>query len=168
MLQPVNDDPAAQESPTARTPRVLFLCTGNSARSQIAEALLRHLGGDAFDVFSAGSRPRPAIHPLAREAANDLFGLDMAGQHPKGLDEVAGPFDWIISVCDHAADSCPILPSTGSTIRWSLADPAGAPGGDEEKRCAFRQTALELHRRIEAWLASTGVPEGRGSSSRGR
>lgn len=163
MLQPVNEDGAAQES-RIRTPRVLFLCTGNSARSQIAEALLRHLGGDAVDVVSAGSHPRPAIHPMARDVVKDLFGLEMSGQHPKGLDDVAGPFDWIISVCDHAADSCPILPTTGKTIRWSLADPAEVTGSEDETRRAFRQTALELHRRIEAWLQS-GVISGAGRSS---
>ncbi len=127
MLQPVNEERGAQESPATRTPRVLFLCTGNSARSQIAEALLRHLGGDAFEVFSAGSHPRPAIHPMARAAVKDLFGLEMSGQHPKGLGNLSGPFDWIISVCDRAADSCPILPSKGAALRWSLEDPTEAP-----------------------------------------
>ncbi|MEP6768637.1 MAG: arsenate reductase ArsC [Acidobacteriota bacterium] len=163
----MNEDRGTQESRDTRTPRVLFLCTGNSARSQIAEALLRHLGGEAVEVFSAGSRPRPAIHPIAREAVKGLLGLEMSGQHPKGLDDVAGPFEWIISVCDHAADSCPILPSNGETIRWSLADPAEVPGSEEEKRRAFPQTARELHRRIEAWLRSSPIAKARASSSPG-
>lgn len=152
MLQPVTGDREATGGGARARPRVLFLCTGNSARSQIGEALLRHLGGDRFEVLSAGSNPRPTVHPLAREVVKELFGVQMTGQYAKRLDSLPGPFDWIIAVCDDAADSCPVLPATGRPLRWSLEDPAKVTGS-EEKREAFRRTALDLHRRIEEWLS---------------
>ena len=90
---------------------VLFLCTGNSARSQMAETLLRQMSGGRIQVESAGSLPRPEIHPLARKAVKDLFGLDMEGQYPKSLDQFVGQrLDYVISVCDRADASCPIFP----------------------------------------------------------
>ncbi len=150
MLQPLSGD-------GKRRQRVLFLCTGNSARSQIGEALLRDMGGGAFEVFSAGSQPRPSLHPLAREVLRELYGLDLAGQHPKGMNQVPESFDWIISVCDRAADSCPLSPGAGEAIRWSLEDPAEVPGSDEEKKEAFRRTARDLHGRIGAWLRSEAM-----------
>ena len=136
---------------------MLFLCTGNSARSQIGEALLRDMGGDAFEVFSAGSHPRPSIHPLAREVLQELYEIDMAGQRPKGMDQVPDSFDWVISVCDQAADSCPLSPAAGEAMRWSLEDPAAAAGNEGDRREAFRKTARELHGRIEAWLRSEAI-----------
>ncbi|MEP6801528.1 MAG: arsenate reductase ArsC [Acidobacteriota bacterium] len=150
MLQPLSQDGRTRQ-------RVLFLCTGNSARSQIGEALLRDLGGDAFDVFSAGSQPRPFVHPLAGEVLRELYGLDLAGHHPKGMDQVPASFDWIISVCDRAADSCPLAPAAGEPMRWSLEDPAEVTGNDEEKKEAFRRTARDLHGRIGAWLRSEAI-----------
>ena len=90
--------------------RVLFLCSGNSARSQMAEALLRQILRGRVEVFSAGSHPRPEIHRRARETMRSLFGLDMAEQRPNPLDEfVAEPFDYVISVCDQAAEFCPVV-----------------------------------------------------------
>ncbi|MEP7132084.1 MAG: arsenate reductase ArsC [Acidobacteriota bacterium] len=147
-LKGTEDAPATRSGPA----RVLFLCTGNSARSQIGEALLRHMGGESFAVFSAGSQPRASIHPLAREVVRKSYGIDMKGQHPKGIDDLPGPFDWIITVCDRAADSCPLPPPGGGILRWSLEDPADVPGSEEERKEAFRKTARELHRLIAEWL----------------
>jgi protein-tyrosine-phosphatase len=138
--------------------RVLFLCTGNSARSQMAEAILRHLAGDRVAVESAGSDPRPEIHPMAREAIRSLFGLEMEGQHPKSVGGFSGPpFDAVITVCDRAAESCPVFPGAPELIRWSLPDPAAAAGGREAQRLAFENSAKELMRRIRSWLALPAV-----------
>lgn len=134
--------------------RVLFLCTGNSARSQMAEALLRQILRGRVEVFSAGSHPRPEIHPMAREVMRSLFGLEMAGQRPKPLDDFVGePFDYVITVCDKAAESCPAFPGDPERIRWSFEDPAAAEGTEEEKRRAFERTAKDLMGRIRIWLS---------------
>ena len=120
--------------------RVLFICTGNSARSQMDEAILRRLSHGQVEVFSAVSEPRPEIHPLARRAVRDLFGLEMAGQHPKPFDPFLGErFDYVISVCDQAAESCPVFPGAPERIRWSFEDPAKAEGTEDEKRRAFER-----------------------------
>lgn len=138
--------------------RVLFICTGNSARSQMAEALLRNISRGKIDVSSAGSLPRPEIHPMARRTVKDLFGLDMEGQHPKPFDEFLGcHFDYVISVCDRAAESCPIFPGDPERIRWSFEDPAAVEGSEEEKRRAFERTAKDLMGRIRLWLSLPGV-----------
>ena len=137
-----------------RARRVLFLCTGNSARSQMAEAILRHLTRGTVEVESAGSEPRPEIHPLAREAVRKMTGSEMAGQRPKPVSEVLGtPFDFVITVCDRAAEACPTFPGSPKIFRWSLPDPAGVTGTEEEKRRAFEISAGELSRRIRLWLA---------------
>lgn len=134
--------------------RVLFLCTGNSARSQMAEAILRHLAGDRVEAGSAGSAPRPEIHPMAREAIRKLLGLEMTGQRPKAIsDLIGGPFDHVITVCDRAAESCPTFPGAPEVIRWSLPDPAEATGTEEERRRAFENSARDLMQRIRLWLA---------------
>jgi protein-tyrosine-phosphatase len=120
---------------------VLFLCTGNSARSQMGEALLRHMSRGKVEVFSAGSHPRPEIHPLARRAVRELYGLDMAGQRPKQLEEFLGDrFDYVITVCDRAAESCPALPGDPERIRWS-----------------FERTARDLAGRIRLWMSLPAV-----------
>ena len=138
--------------------RVLFLCTGNSARSQIGEALLRHLSGGRIDVASAGSDPKAEIHPLARRVMRDLFGLDLAGQHPKSVDSLAGrTFDFVISVCDRAADSCPIFPGHPEGVRWSLDDPAAVEGTERERVRAFERTAGDLMGRIRTWMSLPAV-----------
>lgn len=134
--------------------RVLFICTGNSARSQMAEALLRQLSHGQVEVFSAGSEPRPEIHPLARQAVRDLFGLEMAGQHPKPFDRFLDQrLDYVISVCDRADAACPIFPGDTERIHWSFEDPAAVEGTEEEKRRAFERTAKDLMGRIRIWLA---------------
>lgn len=138
--------------------RVLFLCTGNSARSQMAEAILRHLAGDRVEAGSAGSAPRPEIHPMAREAIRKLLGLEMTGQRPKAISDLIGRhFDRVITVCDRAAESCPTFPGAPEVIRWSLPDPAEATGTEEERRRAFENSARDLMQRIRLWLALPGV-----------
>ncbi len=105
--------------------RVLILCTGNSARSQMAEGLLRHMAGDRYEVFSAGTRP-VGLNPSAVEAMSEI-GIDISGQRSKSVDEFADQqFDYIITVCDNAKESCPIFPGKGRRIHQSFEDPAAA------------------------------------------
>jgi protein-tyrosine-phosphatase len=138
--------------------RVLILCTGNSARSQMAEALLRHLANGAIEVESAGSTPQPEIHEMARVAVGKLFALDMARQHPKPLANFLGQrFDYVITVCDRAAESCPVFPGAPERIHWSCDDPAAVVGSDTIKQRAFDVVAGELVRRIRLWLSLPAV-----------
>jgi len=138
--------------------RVLFLCTGNSARSQMAEAILRHRTKGKVDVQSAGSDPRSEINPLAREAVKKLFGIEMTGQHPKPMSQFfQESFDYVITVCDRAAESCPTFPGTPEVIRWSLPDPAEGIGSEEEKRRAFESSARDLMQRIRLWFSLPAV-----------
>jgi ACR3 family arsenite transporter len=124
----------------------------------MAEAILRHLTRGAVDVASAGSDPRPAIHPLAREAVRDLLGLEMVGQEPKPLARFFGQrFDAVITVCDRAAESCPTFPGATEMVHWSLPDPAEANGTEDQKRRAFEDVAKELMGRIRLWLALPAV-----------
>ena len=137
--------------------RVLFLCTGNSARSQMAEAILRQLGEGRVQVESAGSHPRPGIHPFAREAVRKVLGLEMTGQHPKSVETfLKDRFDYVVTVCDRAAEVCPTFPGA-EIIRWSLPDPAEASGTDDEKRRAFENSAKDLIQRIRLWLSLPAV-----------
>ena len=138
--------------------RVLILCTGNSARSQLAEAILRHVSKGAVDVESAGTAPQPDIHPMARRAASRLLHLDMAGQHPKSLDRFLGQrFDYVVTVCDRAAESCPVFPGDPERIHWSFEDPAAQNGTDGEKQRAFDQTATQMLSRIRLWLSLPAI-----------
>ena len=137
--------------------RVLFLCTGNSARSQMAEAILRQITKGAVDVESAGSSPKPEINPLAREAVKKILGLEMTGQHPKSMDKFTKErFDYVITVCDRAAEVCPSFPGA-EVIGWSLPDPAEATGSEEEKRRAFEHSARDLIQRIRLWSSLPAV-----------
>ena len=138
--------------------RVLFLCTGNSARSQMAEAILRYLSKGAVDVESAGTMPQPDIHPMARGAVKKLLDLDMDGQRPKTLDRFLDQdFDYVITVCDHAAESCPVFPRGRDRLHWSLEDPAAVIGTADEKQRAFDSTATDLVSRIRRWLSLPAV-----------
>ncbi len=131
--------------------RVLFLCTGNSARSQMAEGLLRTLGGGRFDVHSAGTEPR-GLHPLAVKAMAEI-GVDIAGQHSKGLEGYRDqPFDYIITVCDRARDNCPTFPGDNERVHWSFRDPAEASGTEAEQMVVFRQVRQEISERMRLWL----------------
>ncbi|MEW6352514.1 MAG: arsenate reductase ArsC [Thermodesulfobacteriota bacterium] len=137
------------------TQKVLFLCTGNSARSQMAEAFLRKYAAERFDVSSAGLEPKD-LNPFARQAMEEL-GIDMTGHFSKSLDEFLdkGDFDYLITVCDHAAANCPFFPGSGTRLHWSFEDPASFEGTDEEKLAKFREVRDLIKDRIIVWLAET-------------
>lgn len=127
--------------------RVLFLCTHNSARSQMAEGLLRSLGGDRFEVHSAGT-VATRLRPEAIAAMAEL-GIDISGQASKELAPFIGQsFDRVITVCDQAKESCPIFPGARSTAHWSIDDPAAVAGTDDERLAAFRRARDELRVRV--------------------
>jgi arsenate reductase (thioredoxin) len=131
--------------------RVLILCTGNSARSQMAEGLLRHEAGDRFEVFSAGTKPT-YVRPEAVAVMKELW-LDISGHRSKSVDEFIGqPFDYVITVCDNAKESCPIFPGNVQRLHWSFDDPAAVQGSEEERKDAFRTVRDQLHRRIMFFL----------------
>ncbi len=132
--------------------RVLFLCTGNSARSQMAEAFLRKYGADRFEVYSAGLEPKE-IHPHTRQVLAEV-GMDMAGQYAKDLSLFMGKvhFGYLITVCDRAEERCPIFPGMGLRLHWPFEDPAAAVGTEEEKQAAFRQVRDQIEARVQAWL----------------
>jgi arsenate reductase len=133
--------------------RVLILCTGNSARSQMAEGLLRHLAGDRLDVFSAGTHPG-AVHPLAVRAMA-ARGLDISRHRSKHLREFeTQPFDCVITVCDRAAESCPLFPGPAQRLHWSFPDPAAAEGSEAERLAAFAAVRADLEARLQAWLST--------------
>jgi ArsR family transcriptional regulator, arsenate/arsenite/antimonite-responsive transcriptional repressor / arsenate reductase (thioredoxin) len=127
---------------------VLFLCTGNSSRSQIAEALAEQLSGGAISSASAGSHPKP-LHPNAVRVMRER-GIDISGRRPKHLSEFAAQrFDHVISLCDRVREVCPEFPGAPELIHWSIPDPAREPGSDEETLPAFERTAAELSTRID-------------------
>jgi arsenate reductase (thioredoxin) len=131
---------------------VLILCTGNSARSQMAEGLLRALAGEQFEVWSAGSRPS-TVNPLAIAAMRER-GIDIRHYRSKHLDEfLAQPFDVVLTVCDNAAASCPIFPGPARRIHWSFPDPAAATGDEAERLAVFRQVRDAIEARLRAWLS---------------
>jgi len=133
--------------------RILILCTGNSARSQMAEALLQKRGGPRFHVESAGSQPAARVNPFAIEALQGA-GIDWRGRVPRGLDAVAAQqWDFVVTVCDRAREACPIFPGTPVLAHWGMQDPAEVEGTDEEKRRAFHQAFVLLSRRIDLFLA---------------
>jgi len=123
--------------------KVLFLCTGNSARSQMAEGLLRHLRNNEFEVFSAGVEPK-GVHPKAVQAMQEI-GIDISGQKSKHIDELPDrEFDHIITLCDHAAQNCPVFLGKGVRLHHGFSDPAAAVGNDHEVLEAFRKVRDEL------------------------
>lgn len=127
--------------------RVLILCTGNSARSQMAEGLLRHMAGDRFDVFSAGTL-ETYVRPQAIEAMREI-GIDIREQYSKSQDRFAGqPFDYVITVCDNAREHCPNFPGKAARIHWSVDDPAFTGTTEEERLAAFRRVRDELAERL--------------------
>jgi arsenate reductase (thioredoxin) len=143
--------------------RVLFLCTHNSARSQMAEGLLRHLGGGSVEVASAGTEAR-GVHPLAVRVMAEI-GIDLRGHASKTLDRFVGePWDDVITVCDHANESCPIFPGATRRLHWSFDDPSAATGSEEQRLAAFRHVRDEIRARIETWLAPRPAPAGRRSA----
>ena len=131
--------------------RVLFLCTGNSARSQMAEGLLRHLASDRFDVDSAGTHP-VGLHPGAIESMHEI-GVDISKHRSKMMTQIMNDqFDYVITVCDRAKDSCPLWPHTAKLIHWSVEDPAEATWPTEERQRQFRKVRNEIRARIEGFL----------------
>ncbi len=140
--------------------RVLFVCTGNSARSQIAEALLGSIGGPDFAVFSAGTEPR-GVSPYAVRVLAER-GIDWSGARSTSVEEHLGqPFDYVITVCDRARQSCPVFPGTYDTLHWGLEDPAEVEGSDEARLAAFRRTELELSQRIRPFVEVALLAAGR-------
>jgi arsenate reductase len=131
--------------------RVLFLCTGNSARSIIGAALLRKIGGDAFEVESAGTHPK-GINPYTVRVL-EAMNVDLTGEHSKDVAQFAGQdFDYVITVCDRAAEECPVFHGAPHRIHWSFADPAAVEGTDEEKLGAFQRTAREMTMRLNTFV----------------
>ena len=130
--------------------RVLILCTGNSARSQMAEGLLRHDAGDRFEVESAGTHPsqvRPEAIAVMRE-----IGIDISTHHSKSVEEFAGQhFDFVLTVCDNAKESCPVFPGHTNRIHHSFSDPADVQGSEEERLAAFRQIRDEICRYLHVF-----------------
>ena len=130
--------------------RVLFLCTGNSARSQMAEGFLRHMAGDRFEVFSAGVKPTQ-VNPLAVKVMAEA-GVDISKHRSKSAMEFIGQqFDYIITVCDNAKQTCPVFPGKHEKIHWDLEDPAEAQGSEEERIVVFRTIRDEIRKKIEEW-----------------
>lgn len=137
---------------------VLFLCTGNSARSILAEALLNHpaIGHGRYRAFSAGSHPKGAVHPLALETLR-THGIATDGLRSKSWDEFAAPgappIDFVFTVCDNAAaEACPLWPGHPATAHWGIADPAAIEGTHAERQRAFTDAFAELKRRITTWV----------------
>jgi len=139
--------------------RVLFLCTHNSARSQMAEGLLRRLAGDRFEVASAGTEAR-GVNPLATRAMAEI-GIDLRGHTSKTLDRFLGErWDDVITVCDSANESCPVFPAARTRLHWSFDDPSAARGSDEQRLAVFRRVRDEIEARIEAWLSERAAQFG--------
>lgn len=137
--------------------RVLFLCTANSARSQMAEAILRHMTHGQLQVASAGNAPAAEIHPMARLALTKL-GISLEHQHPKSWDQFArDDFDYIITVCDRAAEQCPVFPGDPERIHWTCEDPAAVGGSADERQRAFDRTATQLVNRMRIWMSLPSI-----------
>lgn len=133
--------------------RVLILCTGNSARSQMAEGLLRHFGGDRFDVESAGV-VSSFVRPLAIKAMQEI-GIDISNHRSKSVDEFKEQtFDYVITVCDNAKETCPFFPANSELIHWSFDDPAEAEGDDEQQLVMFRTVRDEINEKLHQFMRS--------------
>jgi arsenate reductase len=131
--------------------RVLFLCTHNSARSQMAEGLLRHLAGNRFEAHSAGTEATH-VRPLAVRAMDEV-GVDISGQESKTLERyLREPFDYVITVCDDANEACPVFPGAKNRRHWSLPDPSAAEGTEEERLAVFRSVRDGIRDRVQAEL----------------
>lgn len=132
--------------------RVLILCTGNSARSQMAEGLLRQDAGDSFEVFSAGVKSS-FVRPHAIEAMREV-GIDISGQRSKSVEEFLDEeFDYVITVCDNANEHCPVFPGRAKRLHWSFEDPATAPGDEAAKLAVFRRVRDQIRQQLRAWVS---------------
>ncbi|GCE07713.1 arsenate reductase ArsC [Dictyobacter aurantiacus] len=136
--------------------RVLILCTGNSARSQMAEGWLRHLAGEQMDVESAGTAPS-RVNPLAIQAMAECQ-IDISHHRSKHLNEFLDqPFDYVITVCDNAAEQCPVFPGKATRIHWSFPDPAAVQGTEEERLTSFRQVRDAIECQLRAWVEDPAI-----------
>ena len=136
--------------------RILVLCTGNSARSQMGEGLFRKEGGADYEVASAGTAPS-RIRPEAVAVMNEI-GIDISGHRSKSIDEFTGQhFDYFVTVCDNARDHCPVFPGRAERIHWSLEDPAAVQGSEPERLTAFRRIRDQLHRKVRDFFASSRI-----------
>jgi arsenate reductase len=144
--------------PESTPRRVLFLCTHNSSRSQMAEGLLQARGGSAYAVFSAGTEPR-SVHPLAIKAMREL-GIDISDHRAKGIEEFRAqpPMDLVVTVCDAAAESCPFFPHARRQEHWGFPDPSQVEGSEEERLAAFRHIRDLIATRITQFLARASTP----------
>ena len=134
--------------------KILFLCTGNSARSILAEYLIRRIGRDKFESHSAGSFPAGKVNPFAPRVLRDLYHIDASEARSKSWDEYKDiEFDFVVTVCDNARESCPYWPGQPIIAHWGLPDPAEAKGSDEEIFREFKQAAFTLQRRIELFCS---------------
>jgi len=132
-------------------PRVLVLCTHNSARSQMAEGLLRALASDRFDVASAGTEAT-RVHPLAIRVMAEL-GIDLRGHRSKTVDRLlAEPWDYVITVCDGANERCPVFPGRTTRLHWSFEDPSAATGSEDERLAVFRRVRDAIAARLRGWV----------------
>jgi len=148
----LSETPPGGASAQAVSPiRVIFVCTGNSARSQMAEALLRHFGGGRFEVASAGVDPR-GVHPLAI-AALAKVGIDISGANSKSVGQFLGQrFDYVITLCDRARASCPVFPGGSETLHWGLDDPAEAEGTKAQQLAMFNRVLAEVSGRVHRFM----------------
>ncbi len=138
--------------------RVLFVCTGNSARSILAEALLRRIGGPAFEVASAGTHPA-GVNPFAVRVLQSA-GLDATGLRSKSVDEFAGvQFDYVITLCDDARQVCPIFPGADQSLHWGYTDPASVQGTDPERLAAFERVFVQISERVRQFVMVAGRSE---------
>jgi len=134
--------------------KFLFLCTGNSARSIIGEYLLRRLGGTRFEVFSAGSSPTGKVNPLAVQVLKDMYNIDASEARSKSWEEFKDvEFDYVVTVCDNARETCPIWPGQPVVAHWSSPDPAAVEGSDAEKYRAFKDVASQINRRLQLFTS---------------
>lgn len=139
--------------------RVLFLCTGNSARSQMAETFLRKYAGDRFEAHSAGLEPK-GVNPFTIQVMQEV-GIDISDHTSKGVDTYLGKvlFQYLITVCDDADKNCPtVWPGVNQRMHWSFEDPAAFKGTDEEKLAKFREIRDQIEQRIKVWLEEQGIP----------
>ena len=140
-----------QQSDSSGTKRsVLVLCTGNSCRSQMAEGWFRHLSGGGIGAFSAGSHPAGSVHPLAVRVMSEV-GVDISGHFSKPISDFLGQsFDYVITVCDDAAEVCPVFPGKAARLHWGLEDPAQADGNEAQRIDVFRRVRDLLRTHVEA------------------
>ena len=139
---------------TAAPIRVLFVCTGNSARSVMAEALLRQHGGERFEVHSAGTEPK-GVNPLTLRVLGDA-GIDTSFARSKSVTEFLGQsFDYVVTVCDQARQTCPVFPGVHASLHWGYEDPAAAEGSDEERLVVFRRVFVQMAERVKQFALVT-------------